>query len=81
MIVGIFLGIKVLSTYVFYEPWNINILELDIKKNEKKLKPIIWAYGSFFYWSMIELFGDIKAKNYKYLEKLIERGWKPAYVD
>lgn len=58
MIVGIFLGIKLFCNFIFYQPWNVEILQLS-DKLDKKVKPIIWAYSSYFYTAFMKQFKHI----------------------
>jgi hypothetical protein len=47
MIVGIFLGVKILCNHIFREPWDIEELKLS-KKFEKTAKTISECYISYF---------------------------------
>ena len=75
------MGIKILYLYIFYNPSNVSTISLNLVEHEKKLKTIIWSYGSFFYWTIMEMFEKMKTKNQKFLEHLMKRGWEPVLID
>lgn len=58
MIVGIFMGIKLCSDYLFKRPWEIDIL--DITENAKeKIESVLWAYSSYINCAILSYFKKI----------------------
>lgn len=79
MVVGILLGIKIFCNNIFYQPWNIQFLNLP-KALDKRVKPAIVAYSSYFYTVITSFYKKLPTHGPKFVDSLKDKGVTPMHV-
>lgn len=76
MVVGIFMGIKILVEYIFMKPWQVEIL--GITENAKDtIQVILWAYSSYINCAILEYFRKLPKHSKEFVEEIKAKGVKP----
>lgn len=79
LVIGIFMGIKMFCNNIFYQPWHVQFLNLPTTL-DKKVKPVICAYSSYFYTVITGFYKNMPVHSAKFVDNLKSKGVTPSPI-